>query len=64
VADLTVASGNSGGPVISTSTGEIVGVVSQVISASIKKNYAASGFWCKAFPAARLTEALGLKDSH
>ena len=64
VADLTVASGNIGGPVISTSTGEIVGVVSQVISASIKKNYAASGFWCKAFPAARLTEALGLKDSH
>jgi S1-C subfamily serine protease len=62
VADLTVASGNSGGPVISASTGEIVGVVSQVISASIKKNYAASGFWCKAFPAARLTEALGLKD--
>jgi S1-C subfamily serine protease len=63
VADLTVASGNSGGPIISTSTGEIVGVVSQVISASIKKDYAASGFWCKAFPAARLTEALGLKDN-
>lgn len=62
VADLTVASGNSGGPIISTKTGEIVGVVSQVISASIKKDYAASGFWCKAFPAARLTEALGLKD--
>ncbi len=62
VADLTVASGNSGGPIISTKTGEIVGVVSQVISASIKKDYAASGYWCKAFPAARLTEALGLKD--
>jgi S1-C subfamily serine protease len=62
VADLTVASGNSGGPIISTKTGEIVGVVSQVISASIKKDYAASGYWCKAFPAARLTEALGLKE--
>jgi S1-C subfamily serine protease len=62
VADLTVASGTSGGPLSSTKTGEIVGVVSQVISASIKKDYAASGYWCKAFPAARLTEALGLKD--
>jgi len=61
VADLTVASGNSGGPIISVTTGEVVGVVSQVISASIKKNYAASGYWCKAFPAARLTEALGIK---
>lgn len=61
VADLTVASGNSGGPIISVSTGEVVGVVSQVISASIKKNYAASGYWCKAFPAARLTEAVGVK---
>jgi S1-C subfamily serine protease len=61
VADLTVASGNSGGPLISVKTGEVVGVVSQVISASIKKDFASSGYWCKAFPAARLTEALGVK---
>lgn len=61
VADLTVASGNSGGPIISAKTGELVGVVSQVISASIKKDYASSGYWCKAFPSARLGEALGLK---
>lgn len=61
VADLTVASGNSGGPIISIKTGEIIGVVSQVISPSITKNYAGSGYWCKAFPAARLTEALGIK---
>jgi len=63
VADLTVSSGNSGGPLISVQTGEIVGVVSQVISASIKKDYASSGYWCKAFPAARLTEALGVKPA-
>lgn len=62
VADLTVSSGNSGGPIISIKTGEVVGVVSQVISASIKKDFASSGYWCKAFPAARLTEALGLKE--
>lgn len=62
VADLTVASGNSGGPIISVKTGEVIGVVSQVISASIKKDYAASGYWCKAFPTARLTEALGVKS--
>ena len=61
VADLTVASGNSGGPIISAKTGELIGVVSQVISASIKKDYASSGYWCKAFPSARLGEALGLK---
>ena len=63
VADLTVASGNSGGPIISAKTGELIGVVSQVISASIKKDYASSGFWCKGFPSARLGEALGLKTA-
>jgi S1-C subfamily serine protease len=60
VADLTVASGNSGGPLISSKSGKVIGIVSQVISTSIKKDFASSGYWCKAFPSFRLNEAVGV----
>lgn len=62
VADLTVASGNSGGPIVDPASGEIVGVVSAVISPGIDKSkgYASSGFWCRGFAANRLGKSLGL----
>lgn len=62
IADLTVASGNSGGPIIDSKTGEIVGVVTQVISVGFDRttNSASSGFWCKGFASNRLGTALGL----
>lgn len=62
VAALTVASGNSGGPLIDAETGEIIGVVSAVVSPGIDKGYASSGYWCKGVAATHLTKALGLVE--
>lgn len=60
VADLTVASGNSGGPIVDPKTGEVVGIVSAVISPGINKEYGSSGFWCRGFASNRLGKSLGL----
>jgi S1-C subfamily serine protease len=63
IADLTVASGNSGGPIIDAKTGEIIGVVSAVISPGVDKNFASSGFWCRGFAAPNLRKSLGLQPA-
>lgn len=61
VADITIASGSSGGPMISIDTNEIVGVVQAVTSAGIDESgVAASGFFALAAPSQVLTDWLGL----
>lgn len=61
IADITIASGSSGGPLISMDTGEVVGVVTHVIQEGIRQGgVSSSGFSCAAAPAARLTAWLGL----
>jgi hypothetical protein len=63
VAALTVASGNSGGPLVDPTTGEIIGVVSQVISPGVDSGYASSGYWCKGVAATQLEKAVGLAEA-
>jgi S1-C subfamily serine protease len=60
VADIAVASGSSGGPLVSRRTGKIVGVVTAVVSPSISEDFATSGFWAVAAPSGELGRWLGL----
>lgn len=59
-ADVTVASGSSGGPMIDRSTGDLVGVVTAVAKAGISDDRSASGHFCLAAPAEMLPAWLGL----
>lgn len=64
VADITVASGSSGGPLISLTDGKIVGVVIAVAGAELAHSpghRAASGTVCLAAPSSRLTDWLGVR---
>lgn len=60
VADIAVASGSSGGPLVSSRTGKIVGVVKAVVAPSVSKNFATSGYWAVAAPSNQLGKWLGL----
>lgn len=63
VADITVASGSSGGPIISLRDGKIVGVVTAVADAGLAYfvgGRSASGMVCLSAPSNRLQEWLGL----
>jgi hypothetical protein len=61
IADITVASGSSGGPLISSETGEIVGVVVAVVPAGIdEEGVSSSGFFCIAAPSHLLGKWLGI----
>jgi S1-C subfamily serine protease len=60
VADIAIASGSSGGPLISRRTGKIIGVVTAVVSPSIKEDFATSGYWAVAAPSSELGKWLGL----
>jgi hypothetical protein len=61
IADITVASGSSGGPLISSETGEIVGVVVAVVRAGIdEEGVSSSGFFCIAAPSHLLGKWLGV----
>lgn len=62
VADVTVASGSSGGPLISLEDGSIVGVIVAVAPAGLDQpgGRAASGYIALAAPAVKLGEWLGL----
>jgi S1-C subfamily serine protease len=60
VADVAVASGSSGGPLVSRKTGMIVGVVTAVVSPSISKDFATSGYWAVAAPSSELGKWLGI----
>jgi hypothetical protein len=63
VADITVASGSSGGPLISLEDGRVVGVVTHVAPAGLAMSVegrSASGMFCLAAPAVRFAEWLGL----
>jgi S1-C subfamily serine protease len=63
VADISIASGSSGGPLISLNDGKIIGVVVAVANAELARNpgqRSASGPVCLAAPAKRLTAWLGL----
>jgi hypothetical protein len=61
VADITVASGSSGGPLFSKESGEIIGVVLAVTEAGIGgTGGTSSGFYCLAAPATQLSNWLGI----
>jgi S1-C subfamily serine protease len=65
VADITVASGSSGGPLISFIDGKLIGVVVAVAAAELARDPAqrsASGTLCLAAPSIRLREWLGLES--
>jgi ABC-type proline/glycine betaine transport system ATPase subunit len=62
VADIAIASGSSGGPIISKETGEIVGVVVAVAAPRLSRDgVSSSGYFCLAAPADMLHEWLGLE---
>jgi hypothetical protein len=66
LADISVASGSSGGPLISLETGEVLGVVQAVIEEGLPEadgTVASSGCFCLAAPAAALGQWLGLKQT-
>jgi len=66
VADITIASGSSGGPLISLIDGKIIGVVIAVADSEIAYepgHRSASGAVCLAAPSCRLKEWLGLRTS-
>jgi S1-C subfamily serine protease len=60
VADIAVASGSSGGPLISLRTGKVVGVVTAVVAPSISKDFASSGYWAVAAPSSEFGKWLGI----
>jgi len=61
VADISIASGSSGGPLISTEDGSIIGVVSEVASPEFGQGErSASGSFALAIPATSLGEWIGL----
>ncbi len=60
IADVAMASGSSGGPLISMQTGEVIGVVTMVMAGGIFKERGQSGTVCGAAPAERLPLTLGL----
>jgi S1-C subfamily serine protease len=63
VADIAIASGSSGGPLVSRRTGRVIGVVTTVVSPSISKDFATSGYWAVAAPSTELGKWLGLSYS-
>jgi S1-C subfamily serine protease len=60
VADIAVASGSSGGPLVSRRTGRIVGVVTAVVTPSVSKDFSTSGYWAVAAPSSELGQWLGI----
>ena len=64
LADITIASGSSGGPLIGMSDGKIIGVVQAVMTEGIDAgaSFASSGFICSGFPSDLLGDALGLSS--
>jgi S1-C subfamily serine protease len=62
VCDITISQGSSGGPVVSMETGEVVGIVSQIVEAGIKPEpeVSTSGYSCLAVPAFMLTDWIGI----
>ncbi|MBW1676627.1 MAG: trypsin-like peptidase domain-containing protein [Deltaproteobacteria bacterium] len=61
VADITVASGSSGGPLVSRRTGKIVGIVKAVVTPSVSNDFATSGYWAVAAPSSELGKWLGIR---
>lgn len=60
VADIAIASGSSGGPLLSRRTGKIIGVVTAVVTPSVSKDFATSGYWAVAAPSNELGKWLGV----
>jgi S1-C subfamily serine protease len=60
IADISVASGSSGGPLISLNTREIVGVVTDIYKPGIGAGPDSSGFVCLAAPSQYLSRWLGI----
>ena len=60
VADITIASGSSGGPLISMDTGKIIGVVTSVIAPTVSKDFATSGYRALSAPSLMFNQWLGL----
>jgi S1-C subfamily serine protease len=66
VADIAIASGSSGGPLVSVRTGEIVGVVQLIVAPGVSDfgGTSSSGYFAVAAPAHLLSELTGLKREH
>jgi serine protease Do len=64
VANITIASGSSGSPLIAADTGEIIGVVTAVLGPKLDKDegFASSGFFCLAAPSTKFKEWIGLES--
>jgi S1-C subfamily serine protease len=61
VANITIASGSSGGPLISLKTGKIVGIITAVVAPTVSNDFASSGYRALAAPSNMLSTWLGLK---
>ena len=60
VANITISSGSSGGPLISMKTGKIVGVITAVMAPTVSKDFASSGYRALAAPSNMMKKWLGL----
>jgi hypothetical protein len=62
VADITVAQGSSGGPIIATDSGEVIGVITQIFEGGFRAagDVSTSGMYCLAVPTAKLSQWVGL----
>lgn len=63
VAELPIASGSSGGPIVDAGTGRIVGVITAISGPQFSEGRASTGSFCLAAPASRLREWLGVRSS-
>lgn len=62
IADITVASGSSGGPIFSLDNGDLIGIVQAVTQPGINVGgVSSSGSFCLAAPADMLGQWLGLR---
>jgi S1-C subfamily serine protease len=64
IADVTIASGSSGGPLVSLESGDVMGVVVAVVRPRMaSEGVSSSGFFCIAAPSEELGQWLGLEQA-
>lgn len=63
VAGISAASGSSGGPVLSLETGEVLGLVVEVLPPGVNADRSASGYFALVAPSSQFKEWLGLKKN-
>lgn len=63
IIDATISSGNSGGPIISKVTGEVIGVVHAILNPEYSSSFASSGARVLASPSSKFFEVLNFSYS-